>query len=100
MQNEKARITLAPILVAGAHLDGWKPVVISRTKGTKWKDIIKVEKKKFKKYDEEIEIERRIFPNCVLVYTATQLLHNCVLVYTATQLLYSVIIFCTYSLRE
>ena len=100
MQNQKARITLAPILVAGAHLDGWKPVVISRTKGTKWKDIIKVEKKKFKKYDEEIEIERRIFPNCVLVYTATQLLHNCVLVYTATQLLYSVIIFCTYSLRE
>ena len=61
MQNQKARITLAPILVAGAHLDGWKPVVISRTKGTKWKDIIKVEKKKFKKYDEEIELRDEFF---------------------------------------
>ena len=71
MQNEKARITFAPILVAGAHLDGWKPVVISRTKGTKWKDIIKVEKKKFRKDDEEIEIERRIFPHCVLYSNTT-----------------------------
>ena len=36
-----------------------------------WKDIIKVEKKKFRKDDEEIEIERRIFPHCVLYSNTT-----------------------------
>ena len=48
LMNEKARVTFSPILVAGKHLSGWKPVVISRTKGTRWNDILKVEKKKFK----------------------------------------------------
>ena len=29
LMNEKARVTFSPILVAGSHLIGWKPVVIS-----------------------------------------------------------------------
>ena len=66
LNNEKCRVTFSPILVAGKHLSGWKPVVISRTKGTRWNDILKVEKKKFKKDDQEFEIERRVFPHCVL----------------------------------
>ena len=64
--NEKARVIFSPILMAGNHLSGWKPVVISRTKGTRWNDILKVEKKKFKKDDQEFEIERRVFPQFVL----------------------------------
>ena len=65
LMNEKSRITFSPILVAGAHLIGWKPSIISRTKGTRWKDILKVEKRKFKKDEEEFELERRVFPHCV-----------------------------------
>ena len=58
-------ITFSPILVAGEHLSGWKPLTISRTKGTRWKDTLKVEKRKFKKDEEEFELERRVFPHCV-----------------------------------
>ena len=47
-------------------MSGWKPLTISRTKGTRWKDILKVEKRKFKKDEEEFELERRVFPHCVL----------------------------------
>ena len=47
-------------------MSGWKPLIISRTKGTRWKDTLKVEKRKFKKDEEEFELERRVFPHCVL----------------------------------
>ena len=64
--NEKSRVTFSPVLVAGDHLVGWKPLLISRSKGTRWNNILKIEKKKFKKDDEEFELERRVFPHCVL----------------------------------
>ena len=66
MDNTKARVTFAPIIAAGEHLHNWKPVFISKTKGTRWKNVLKVEKRKFKKDEIEFEIERRIFPHCVL----------------------------------
>ena len=71
LNNEKARVTFSPILVAGEHLIGWKPLVISRTKGTRWNNIIKVEKRKFKKDNQEFELERRVFPHCVLYSNQT-----------------------------
>jgi len=58
--NEKSRVTFSPVLVAGNHLVGWKPLIIS--KGTRWNNILKIEKKKFKKDDQEFELERRVFP--------------------------------------
>ena len=64
--NEKQRVTIAPVIAAGKHLIGWKPVVISRTKGTRWSNLVKIEKKKFKTDDGEIELERRVFPHCIL----------------------------------
>ena len=58
--------------MANGLLPDWKPVFISRTKGTRWQNLIKVEKKNFKKNDgSEIEIERRVFESFVLYANKT-----------------------------
>ena len=86
MQNQKARVTLAPIISATGHLNGWKPAVVSRTKGTRWQNVIKVEKKKFKKDSEEIEIERRIFPHCVLYSNRSAWMTTCIFTWECDRL--------------
>ena len=66
MDREKSRFTYAPVLAVHSPLAGFKPMVISKLKGTRWANQLRVETKKIVKDSVEYNLERRHFPNFVL----------------------------------
>ena len=71
MDREKCRFTYAPVLAVNGPLVGFKPMIISKVKGTRWADQVRVETKKIVKDSVEYTLERRHFPTYVL-YTNTK----------------------------
>ena len=71
LDREKCRFTYAPVLAVNGPLVGFKPMIISKVKGTRWADQVRVETKKIVKDSVEYTLERRHFPTYVL-YTNTK----------------------------
>ena len=62
MDRQKQRFTFSPILRCGPHLPNWKPMIISKIKGARWSNLVKLETKTIEKADgSEFTLERRVF---------------------------------------
>ena len=66
LDREKCRFTYAPVLAVHGPLAGFKPMVISKVKGTRWANQLRVETKKIVTDSGEYNLERRHFPTYVL----------------------------------
>ena len=66
LDREKCRFTYAPVLAVNGPLAGFKPMIISKVKGTRSADQVRVETKKIVKDSVEYTLERRHFPTYVL----------------------------------
>ena len=66
LDREKCRFTFAPVLAVHGPLAGFKPMIISKVKGTRWANQLRVETKKIVTDSGEYNLERRHFPSYVL----------------------------------
>ena len=66
LDREKCRFTYAPVLAVNGPLAGFKPMIISKVKGTRWADQVRVETNKIVKDSVEYTLERHHFPTNVL----------------------------------
>ena len=66
LDHEKCRFTYAPVLAVNGPLVGFKPMVISKVKGTRWANQLRVETKNIVTDSGEYTLERRHFPTYVL----------------------------------
>ena len=57
LDREKCRFTYAPVLAVNGPLAGFKPMIISKVKGTRWADQVHVETKKIVKDSVEYTLE-------------------------------------------
>ena len=64
--NKVDREKSAPVLAVDGPLAGFKPMVISKVKATRWANQVRVETKKIVKDSEEYTMERRHFPTFIL----------------------------------
>ena len=68
LDREKCRFTYAPVLAVNGPLAGFKPMIISKVKGTRSADQVRVETKKNCKRFRRIYFGTTSFSNLRLVY--------------------------------
>ena len=64
--HQLKKVRYAPVLAVDGPLAGYKPMVISIVKGSRWANQLRVETKKIEKDSVEYNLERRHFPNFIL----------------------------------